>query len=344
MKMKSFGEGRIVLACALLGALCGIALGLMPAMEQGAMAAGNPKPPTSPVKLIFIHHSSGENWLVDGDGGLGIALKRNNYFVSDTNYGWGPEDLDSGGGTIGDHTDIGYWYNWFAGPNNATYLDALYSESGKHSDYSRLAKNPDGENEIIMFKSCFPNSNLGGSRQAPPTTGNNPLRGQDAYSEFMTLGNAKGIYNDILQYFATRQDKLFVVITAPPLSASETTPRNAANARALNRWLVKSWLRDYPYKNVGVFDFYNVLTSNGGDPDTNDAGQTTGNHHRWWKRAVQYIEQVNKTTSAYRRDPYDSHPTTAGNLKAKVEFVKVLNVLYNRWQASLTALPAATAR
>jgi hypothetical protein len=37
---------------------------------------------------------------------LGIALRDNNYFVSDTNYGWGPADQDEGYGTIGDHTDI----------------------------------------------------------------------------------------------------------------------------------------------------------------------------------------------------------------------------------------------
>jgi hypothetical protein len=45
-------------------------------------------PPANPVRLIFIHHSTGENWLSDSNGGLGIALRDNNYFVSDTNYDW----------------------------------------------------------------------------------------------------------------------------------------------------------------------------------------------------------------------------------------------------------------
>ena len=31
-------------------------------------AADNPAPPASPVKLVFIHHSTGENWLTDGYG------------------------------------------------------------------------------------------------------------------------------------------------------------------------------------------------------------------------------------------------------------------------------------
>jgi hypothetical protein len=56
-------------------------------------------PPADPVRLIFIHHSCGSNWLSDSNGGLGIALRDNNYFVSDTNYGWGPD-------SIGSSTDI----------------------------------------------------------------------------------------------------------------------------------------------------------------------------------------------------------------------------------------------
>ncbi|MCG2767056.1 MAG: hypothetical protein L6435_01565, partial [Anaerolineae bacterium] len=50
-------------------------------------------PPSETVKLIFIHHSCGENWLDDYNGGLGITLRDNNYFVSDTNYSWGPDGI-----------------------------------------------------------------------------------------------------------------------------------------------------------------------------------------------------------------------------------------------------------
>ncbi|NBD35317.1 MAG: hypothetical protein GVY30_04885, partial [Chloroflexi bacterium] len=46
-----------------------------------APLADDPSPPDEPVKLIFIHHSCGENWLNDSDGGLGIALRDANYFV-----------------------------------------------------------------------------------------------------------------------------------------------------------------------------------------------------------------------------------------------------------------------
>ena len=221
---------------------------VLPVRAAASLSSLDPTSPTVPVRLIFIHHSTGENWLADDDGGLGIALRDNNYFVSDTYYGWGPPDQDEGSGTIGDHTDIGHWYNWFNGPNSSTYLAALYAESDQHSSYSRLPDdlNPGGENEIIMFKSCFPNSHLGGSPTDSPTTGDNPLRGQDSSSEYHTVGNAKGIYKDLLTYFATRQDKLFIVIAAPPLMEGETNATEAANARAFNNWLVNDWLRAIP--------------------------------------------------------------------------------------------------
>jgi hypothetical protein len=307
-----------------------LAAALIPCALQAAdilVPGDNPAPPANPVKLIFIHHSTGENWLVNSNGALGKELMKNKYFVSDTNYGWGPDG-------IGDTTDIGHWYTWFVGPNSATYLAALYQESGKNSDYSRLSQDPGGENVIIMFKSCFPNSNITGKPTDGPNSGNNPLRGQGCDSGFQSVANVKGIYNDLLQYFTTRQDKLFIVITAPPLSTNETSAKNAANARAVNKWLVNDWLKNYPYKNVAVFDFYNVLTSNGGNVNKNDLNSAQGNHHRFWNGAIQYLQTVLKNVSAYPSDAWDSHPTKAGNKKATGEFVKVLNVFYNRWRAA----------
>jgi len=305
---------------------------VLPVRAAASLSSLDPTSPTVPVRLIFIHHSTGENWLADDDGELGIALRDNNYFVSDTYYGWGPPDQDEGSGTIGDHTDIGHWYNWFNGPNSSTYLAALYAESDQHSSYSRLPDglNPGGENEIIMFKSCFPNSHLGGSPTDSPTTGDNPLRGQDSSSEYHTVGNAKGIYKDLLTYFATRQDKLFIVIAAPPLMEGETNATEAANARAFNNWLVNDWLSGYAYNNVAVFDFYNVLTSNGGGSNTNDLGALTGNHHRYRNGVIEHTIGLANNYSSYPTG--DSHPSQAGNLKATGEFVPLLNIYYHRWQ------------
>jgi hypothetical protein len=301
--------------------------------------------PQGAAKLIFIHHSTGENWLSDTQGQLGLVLRDNNYFVSDTNYGWGPP-YGSTGTTIGDHTDIGNWYDWFRGASSAGYLSALYQEYDQHSSYVRL-EDPDAtrENEIVIFKSCFPNSNLGGDPTAtPPLIGDNPLRSQDASSDAMTVANAKGIYNDLLAYFAAHPDKLFVVVTAPPLVAGDTSLAQAANARAFNDWLVNEWLAGYAERNVAVFDFFNVLTSNGGNVNVNDLGRVTGNHHRIWDGAVQHVHPLASDLSAYGTSVSDSHPTAAGGQKASTEFVALLNLAYNRWKGLGGAAGVAAAR
>jgi hypothetical protein len=304
-----------------------MAITLLGLVFCGETYAFNPLPPATPVKLIFIHHSCGENWLADYNGGLGIALRDNNYFVSDTNYSWGPD-------AIGDRTDIGNWWDWFQGPLRDTYLGALYAESNQNSSYTRLLTDPGGSNTIIMFKSCYPNSFLSGNPMDPPTTGDNPLRGESYSSEYMTVGNAKGIYQDLLTYFASRRDKLFIMITAPPQVSNDTDESHAANARGLNNWLVHEWLAAYPYKNVAVLDFYNVLTSNGGDNNTNDLGTELRNHHRCRNNAIQHIQTVDNNMAAYGLDEWNSHPTASGNTKATAEFVPLLNVYYHRWQAA----------
>jgi hypothetical protein len=280
----------------------------VPSIRIGAV---NPNPPGEVVKLVFVHHSVGNNWLDDGNGDLGAALGANNYYVSDTYYDWGPLDFDVGYGEIGDHTDIGHWYNWFVGAHRDTYLTALYTTTNQNATYTHPMPDPGGESEIILFKSCYPNSNLKGNPDDPPTVGDNPLRGQSDSSPHHTVGNAKGIYNDILEYFEMRQDKLFVAITAPPV-LDETY---ADNARAFNNWLVHDWLADYPYHNVAVFDFYNVLTTNGGDADTNDYGWSTGNHHRVVTTATPItIEHINDGDDDDSPNLCSTSITTVGNM------------------------------
>lgn len=261
-------------------------------------AGEDPSPPSETVKLIFIHHSTGQNWLQDGYGNLGQTLGANNYFVSDTNYGWGPN-------IIGDRTDIPHWTEWFASPDTPAYMSALYSESGKHSSYTRTLSDPGGGNEIVMFKSCFPNSNLAGNPDDPPSA-----------EGWLTVGHAKYVYNQILPYFGAHPEKLFVVITAPPVQNGTY----AANARAFNQWLMNNWLSEnaYTLNNVFVFDFYNVLT----DPDA---------HHRYYGGAIEH-DVVSGQNTLYYDSSGDDHPSAAGSQKATDEFVPLLNIYYHRWK------------
>lgn len=291
--------------------------------RASAGVIGGISPPSSPVKLIFVHHSIGENWLADGDGKLALELMSNNYFVSDTNYYWGPTGSLSLG--IGTYTDIGYWHNWFRGADSSTYLSALYLENQQnylygYAIYSRLVTEPAGNNEIIMFKSGHLCSNLKGTTdEVVPAIGSNPLvsRYQDE-GNYHTVANAKGIYIDLLNYFQAHQEKLFIVITAPPV----TDGTYADNIRYFNSWLVNDWLDSYAYDNVAVFDFYNVLTH----PD---------NHHRIVNGVPSHEINNSQNTSYYPGGVGGGdHINTAGGQKATSEFVPLLNYFYNRWQGN----------
>lgn len=325
---------RSVSSAVALGGLAVTLLTLLALLvvTPAAQAAVNTADPAAPVKLIFIHHSTGEAWLSNSHGQLGIALADHNYFVSDTNYLWGSDmPISRDSEPIGSTTDIGDWWTWFRGPSADTYLAALYSESGTHCTYSRLDPDPGGANEIVMFKSCFPNSDLSGDAGAAvPAIDVNPLKGLGAGGAEFTVANAKGIYNDLLPYFAAHQEKLFVLIVSPPIQS----PGTPANGRAMADWLVDHWLQDaaYAHANVFVFDFYNVLTSNSGSAATNDLGAETGNHHRIWNGAVQHQTDGGVNHLVYPTG--DDHPSAAGDLKATAEFLPLLNNAYNTWKAN----------
>jgi len=298
----------------------------------GTYANGDldPTPPASTVRLVFIHHSTGEGWL--SIGGLRQALNQNGYYVTDTNYGWGPDG-------IGDYTDIGNWYNWFLSPERDTYMKALYANNDVTDVIGEnTIPNPGGSNTIVMFKSCFPNGQVsGGNADDPPLPKgeNNPIWGM-GIDDTYTVSNIKGMYRDLLDYFATRQDKLFILITTPPLLRENVEADTASKHRAITLWLVNDWLKDYPYKNVFVFDYYNVLTSNGGNPNKNDLNAGTGNHHRFRNGQIEHVIGLKSNFNAYG-EWGDDHPTAAGHQKATGEFLSLLNIAYNRWMQTSTA-------
>ena len=306
---SSFGSGPrglATFAVSMVAAvvIAAVALVALPGLAPPAQAAEDSTAPAQPVKLVFVHHSVGQNWLDDEQGRLGATLAANNYFVSDTNYGWGPD-------SIGDRTDIPNWPEWFTGPESSTYLSALYALSDQNSSYSRTLADPGGANQIVMFKSCFPNSSLAGNPDDPATPGYD-----------LTVGNAKWVYNQLLTYFAAHPEKLFVVVTAPPNSESQY----AANARAFNAWLLNDWRAQNHYQlaNVAVFDFYNVLTG-------------PNNHHRLVGGVETHPVTAGMNSAYYRSGEGDDHPNVAGSQKATAEFVPMLNAFYHRWQAQLQA-------
>ena len=312
-----------------------------------------------PIKLIFIHHSVGGYWLAHNQGGLVSELNKNKYYVNDVTYGWEPSKLteniikkikkkvlgklgraNQGAYNIGNRTDIGQMTDWFIGPDSDLIMNSIYSENletdnfGDHSNATSLypLSNPNEkiENQIVMFKSCFPNTLLRGNPDDSAAQLTKPVRNFTAGSEDHTIANAKRVFNDILIYFSNHPDKFFVIITPPPQTK---LPEEGKIARGFCNWLVHDWLKEneYQYKNVMVFDFFNVLTS-GHSIDQNDTNEDQGNHHRIWKGKVQHIIQTKSNLLVYPTKEGDNHPSPAGLQKATLEFVPLLNYYYNMWR------------
>lgn len=228
------------------------------------------------ANLIFIHHSVGGDWL---HRGLQQALNDNGYHVADTNYGW----CD-----YGDLTDTGHWPMWFSDE----VMPLVYAERGNSIMENVLAPAP-GDNSIVMFKSCFPNSDVGNS-----------------------IADEQEIYRSLLPYFSAHPDKLFVLVTPPPMT-SLPTPQLT---RELASWLANretGWLKDYEGVNAYAFDFYNVLTA----PDA---------HHRMLDGQESHEVVPGHDTLFYDSNG-DNHPNEQGDRKAAEEFVPLLNAWYERF-------------
>lgn len=255
-------------------------------ISGGALDYSISKPATR-QKLCFIHHSVGGYWLTTGNGNLGTALNSNNYYVNETDYGWdavtSPED------NLGDSTDTIHWLLWF----NNTKMPYVYNNTF-NSAYTNTISDPGGENDIIVFKSCYPNSEVEDS-----------------------IDDEKAIYNSLKTYFAAHTDKLFVLITPPP----EIDVESYVNTKALCDWLVSptGWLSGYAANNVAVYDFYCVLSE-------------TDSHHRVSGGAVQRTYAAGYDGTSPYHDGGDDHPNSTGLQKATTEFLPMLNYFYNRWQ------------
>ncbi|HUW55972.1 MAG TPA: hypothetical protein VMZ92_05010 [Planctomycetota bacterium] len=237
--------------------------------------------------LVFLHHSCGSNWLASPDekssgGGLRAALEAAGFSVHDTHY---KDDVpgiaghpDEGRHPVGDHTDVCDWTHWFR----------------YHLPGVKGWQCPAGaENRIVMFKTCFPGSNIAADGDEPG----------DPTSPEKTLANYKAVYVELAAVFAEDPDTLFVPVTAPPLSPAGKgyVKENAARTRSFNNWLAGDWLESYRkttgLANVAVFDFFDVLANPAEDP--------TG---------------PNGLREDYR-EGQNSHPTRDGNAAATARFI-----------------------
>ncbi len=177
-------------------------------------------------RVLFLHHSVGANLIDQGNVRALFAAEGYDFW----DHGYNVEGLrdpkgdrvEPGFDILNDNTDPDGFAAIFAQP--------VHNPPDNTLSYA-LAY------DVIVFKSCFPNSDIAGDEQ---------------------LSKFKAIYLGIRSTMDRYPDRLFVVITSPPLSPAATRPENAARARVLANWLRSDeYLRGHP--NVVTFDLFDAL-------------------------------------------------------------------------------------
>jgi len=178
------------------------------------------------TNVVFLHHSVGRALVDQGDVRERLAAAGFSFWDQDYNeYGLrGPDGVP-----------VGYGYNV---PEDNTDPDGLVRIFMQHAyelpwnTFSGLL-----QHEVIIFKSCFPVSNIADDEQ---------LR---AYQDdYLLMRNVMDEHTD----------RLFIVVTPPPLNPAETSPAAAGRARAFSQWLQSpEYLQGHP--NVVTFDLFGSL-------------------------------------------------------------------------------------
>lgn len=187
------------------------------------------------TNVIFLHHSVGRNLI--NQGSVRERLTQAGFHFWDHDYNW--EGLTRPDGTL-----AGYSYGVPGDNTDPDGLARLFSQPAfpwPINAFSGLL-----QHEVIIVKSCFPNSNIKSDEQFKEMQGYY-LKMRDRMDQF--------------------PDRLFIIVTTPPLNPAETTPEAAARARALSRWLQSDeFLAGHP--NVAVFDLFGLLAED--DPAAPD--------------------------------------------------------------------------
>lgn len=237
--LRRFGLGiGIVLFLVLLG---GLALGLHGQGLRGALLSrgqafvhtvkavldsSTVTENSSFTNVIFLHHSTGQNLIEQG--GVRETFANAGYDFWD--HGYNDQGL-----TQPDGMPAGYSYSIPGDNTDPDGFARIFSQRlyfWPLNAFSGLM-----QHKVIVFKSCFPVSNITSDAQ---------LKGYQAY------------YLQMRQVMDQHPDHIFIAVTPPPLNPAATDAQAAARARAFAEWL-KSDEFLAGHSNVLTFDLFDLL-------------------------------------------------------------------------------------
>jgi len=231
--------------------------------------------PTDLTNLFFLHHSTGQGII---EGGVRDAVAAYNQ-AHGTHFEFWDHGYNGDGLTDADGNATGTSYNI---PDDNTDPDGLYRLwCGADAEAVAARSQILDHHGVIAFKSCFPAS---------------------AIPDAATLQQREDWYLEMRDVFDQHQDRVFVVMSTPPLHRLATNATEAANARAFADWLKSgAYLSGHP--NVRCFDLFDLLAKA-------DDGTATANMLRY----------------EYEGDHHgdDSHPNALANQTVAPLFAQAL--------------------
>ena len=192
------------------------------------------------TNVIFLHHSTGQNLIKQGNVRALFMQKGYQFWDHDYNTIGLTRPDGSLTGTSYDIPEVepGVRGGGNTDPEGLAVLFAQPVHDPSDNALSRLL-----QHEVLIFKSCFPNS---------------------AVKSDESLEQRKALYRGMRDAMDQHPDRLFIFLTSPPLHPKATDAEQAARARALAQWLGSDeFLQGHP--NLFVFDFFDLLA----DPATN---------------------------------------------------------------------------
>ncbi len=190
------------------------------------------------TNLIFLHQSTGANLIREGQ--LRQRLAEAGLQLWDQGYNYlqltGPQG-----------SPAGYSYSVPNDQTDPTALSRIFSQR----EYPLPLNTLSGllQHEVILLKSCF-----------DPTS---HIESEAKLEEY------KAAYRIIRQRISQHPEKLFIIITQPPLNPAETDTAQAKRARQLADWLDSQEFKG-GLKNLYIFDLFDRLASaDGNGPEAN---------------------------------------------------------------------------
>ncbi|MFZ6028812.1 MAG: hypothetical protein ACOYYS_13940 [Chloroflexota bacterium] len=230
------------------------------ALTNLARATLNRPPAGNPEEIddiFFLHHSVGQNLIDQGD--VRQRFTEAGYDFWDQGYNVDEGQRDPAGKRL---NHVYYVPHDNTDPDGLEVVFSQPTFSLPLNTFSGLL-----QHDVIIVKSCFPNSQITSDEE---------------------LEQYKAWYRSMRSAFDRHPDRLFIVVTQPPLNPAVTTPEAAVRARALANWLAsEEFLAGHD--NLAAFDLFTLLAED--DPDS---------------------PEFNMLRAGYREGS-DSHPTQPAN-------------------------------